>query len=578
MTVDCVLDKMAVLVNTLNLALLIIGFLSRLTPSDIPETILRRERPENLGYYASTVITNIGNNNYAIEKLFPTNVNTIENGHPMKTISVDRRVKNQTNAILFLYILLSGDVHQNPGPLKFPCINCRKPVKSNQRGIQCDFCDLWVHLKCSPLTIQQYDKLSTSDDEYFCENCNDRLPNFSDSYFEFLVDDQSNAPLDINTSGVNKNIFQQLRDSRSKHPGNFIAAYININSLRYKFNEIQELLDDKVVDLLYIAETKLDETFNDSLFIVEGYKLFRRDRTRSGGGILALINSDIPSSRQPHFESKDLENICIEVHVNDRKWLVMGVYKPPSVSDNFFTDKFSNNLDQCLVKYGNYLILGDLNFDLLHETKCKTLNDICEIFDLSQLVKDPTCFMKNCKPSLVDVVLTNNSSLCFNTHNIPTGISDCHNLISTTIKGNLPGEQRKPVSYRSYRNFDLEVFNHDIGKINIPDLTNVTTEQQVNDAYMSYEHQVINTLNKHAPIKSRTHRKKPLPCMNGELRKEIYRKHMLYTNYTKQRNSKTWDKYRKQRNFVNKLKKDSMKTYFLERCRGGANLVISGNV
>ena len=45
---------------------------------------------------------------------------------------------------------------------------------------------------------------------------------------------------------------------------------------------------------------------------------------------------------------------------------------------------------------------------------------------------------------------------------------------------------------------------------------------------------------------------------------------MLYSNYTKQRNGKTWETYRKQRNLVNKLKKNSMKNYFLERCSGGS--------
>jgi hypothetical protein len=58
--------------------------------------------------------------------------------------------------------------------------------------------------------------------------------------------------------------------------------------------------------------------------------------------------------------------------------------------------------------------------------------------------------------------------------------------------------------------------------------------------------------------------------MNSELRGAIYRKHMLYTQYTKQRNAKTWEKFRQQRNLVTKPKKKSMKNYFLERCSGGA--------
>lgn len=86
----------------------------------------------------------------------------------------------------------------------------------------------------------------------------------------------------------------------------------------------------------------------------------------------------------------------------------------------------------------------------------------------------------------------------------------------------------------------------------------------------------INILDIHAPFKSRQPRKQPLPYMNRELRKAVYRKHMLYTQYTKNRNSKTWEKYRRQRNMVTKLKKKSVKTYFLERCSGGSKIATFG--
>ena len=82
-------------------------------------------------------------------------------------------------------------------------------------------------------------------------------------------------------------------------------------------------MSDKIVDLLFIAETKLD-----NLFKTDGYKLFRRDRNCHCGGIIALVNTDFPSSRKGNLES---ENISFEVNINDKKWLVMGIYKAPSM-------------------------------------------------------------------------------------------------------------------------------------------------------------------------------------------------------------------------------------------------------
>jgi hypothetical protein len=57
-------------------------------------------------------------------------------------------------------------------------------------------------------------------------------------------------------------VFERLR----KYPRNFLAAHLNINSHRYKFDEIKELLSDKIVDIFFVAESKLDATFNDNLF------------------------------------------------------------------------------------------------------------------------------------------------------------------------------------------------------------------------------------------------------------------------------------------------------------------------
>ena len=78
--------------------------------------------------------------------------------------------------------------------------------------------------------------------------------------------------------------------------------------------------------------------------------------------------------------------------------------------------------------YDNVLVIGDLNFDMLNDMKCQTMSDICDVFKLLQLVSKPTCLMKGCTPSLVDVILTNKEQLCFNIQNLSTGISDCHNL------------------------------------------------------------------------------------------------------------------------------------------------------
>jgi hypothetical protein len=43
---------------------------------------------------------------------------------------------------------------------------------------------------------------------------------------------------------------------------------------------------------------------------------------------------------------------------------------------------------------------------------------------------------------------------------------------------------------------------------------------------------------------------------------------MSYNKYNRCKNKQNWEIYRKQRNLVNKIKKQSIRNYFIERCAG----------
>ena len=85
---------------------------------------------------------------------------------------------NKTLSLLNL-ILLSGDIHQNPGPIKYPCAICNKPVAKNQHALQCD---AWVHTKCDGISKEDYKRFETIHSLVFeCPSC--RLLTFTDSFF-----------------------------------------------------------------------------------------------------------------------------------------------------------------------------------------------------------------------------------------------------------------------------------------------------------------------------------------------------------------------------------------------------------
>ena len=79
---------------------------------------------------------------------------------PNRLVAIlDLPSKTMSSKLFFSLLLLSGDIHLNPGPVKYPCGICSKPVKINQRGIQCDFCDKWHHIRCMNMNTVSPTKL-----------------------------------------------------------------------------------------------------------------------------------------------------------------------------------------------------------------------------------------------------------------------------------------------------------------------------------------------------------------------------------------------------------------------------------
>ena len=222
----------------------------------------------------------------------------------------------------------------------------------------------------------------------------------------------------------------------------------------------------------------------------------------------------------------------------------------PSVDNKTFSDLFTRGMDRISTIYDNILIVGDLNYDILDKNKGATLLDLCDIFDFSNLIKSATCYMKNCVPSLVDVILTNQPRPCFNSLNFGCGISFWHNMVGVAIRGAAARMEEQRTKYRSFKNFDQNVFNGDVGRI---PFHAAYVFDDVDDIYWAHERMLTEVINEHAPIKERKLKAKKPAFMNGDLRRAIYKKHMLFNKYKKCKTPLNWDNYRKQRNLVTKI-------------------------
>ena len=177
------------------------------------------------------------------------------------------------------------------------------------------------------------------------------------------------------------------------------------------------------VDIIVIAESKLDHTFPDSSFRISGYnKPFRKDRNRNGGGILVFIRDDILCIELQINFFNEFEAFFVEINRSHSKWLFVACYHPPSQNDDLFVRKLSNQIDFCSKTYDNFFIAGDFNCQQTEPILFEFLN----MQSANNIVKEETCFKSIENPSCIDLFLTNKPNLFFNTSTINTGLSDCH--------------------------------------------------------------------------------------------------------------------------------------------------------
>ena len=176
----------------------------------------------------------------------------------------------------------------------------------------------------------------------------------------------------------------ELASVKAKHPQNIIFSYLNINSIRNKINDLNETIGGSV-DILNISETKVDETFTESQFLLNRFsKPYRLDITSSSGGLLTYVNSNIPSKRLVDVVLPyDIQAIAIEISIRKRKWVLVSVYRPPTQNLEYFLDQISNLVDFYEGKYSNFLIMGDFN-ELVSSNGIKKLHDSA-LFRLSYL-------------------------------------------------------------------------------------------------------------------------------------------------------------------------------------------------
>ena len=129
------------------------------------------------------------------------------------------------------------------------------------------------------------------------------------------------------------------------------------------------------------------------------------------------------------------ESVCSELKIAKKKWLCLGIYRPPTPENlaSFF-EELTDSLSKGKEFYKNFIILSDFNIDVkVAGRELGKLEEFCDLFNLTNLIKNETCFTSDHKCT-IDLILTNKPKSFQNICITETGLSDFHKLISTFFK------------------------------------------------------------------------------------------------------------------------------------------------
>ena len=133
--------------------------------------------------------------------------------------------------------------------------------------------------------------------------------------------DGKNCETSVYIDSNDDTILCQLNEIRGNNLNNVIIGLLNVNHLAGKYNDFKLIIPGNI-DIMILVETKLDNSYPTSQFLIDSYSTpFRRDRIKSGGGILVYVREDIPYKLlNLHRFPDDIEGLFLEVNLKKQKY------------------------------------------------------------------------------------------------------------------------------------------------------------------------------------------------------------------------------------------------------------------
>ena len=204
-----------------------------------------------------------------------------------------------------------------------------------------------------------------------------------------------------------------LSDSFFDELHDLLMVHLNINSCQNKLDELIFINKELKSHVIFLSETKIDSSYPNAQMNLVGYNIYRKDRKKGGGGLMAYFSTKMVSRQVKNKKQyKLIEVLAIKAMVSNNDMLFIAIYRPPNANGSEYYTKLEEELNSvCMwatMECNTLVLTGDFNLDRLrpeHKERQIVLN-LEEVYGLECQIKDPTR-VTPASATLLDVILTN---------------------------------------------------------------------------------------------------------------------------------------------------------------------------
>ena len=220
----------------------------------------------------------------------------------------------------------------------------------------------------------------------------------------------------ISVSDKVKTEMKRLRETRLLKLCYTPVYHISNNHFKCMFHNVQSLRKHKddffsdpnvqASDILRVVETWLTDSDSTESLQQAGYQMFRADgfreyNSRPHRGIVVYVRDSLTVLHNYCVTKKDIEMLVLTVQHGKQQTMVATLYRSPGSSTKDVKSFLMDNLyEQSREKH--FIIQGDFNINVLHDTSSIVSNFIVDVFSCQQIVQKPTHY----SGSLIDHIYT----------------------------------------------------------------------------------------------------------------------------------------------------------------------------